>query len=183
MRRYLVTEAPTDVALLEVCLKPERAEHPLSFYAPESKSEAESVARSFLAVRHEPVVLVLNTNTNHPGSIEEQRDYFEGMLARGGPPEMWRVCLAIPEIESCFFDDLDFVERLFQTKLSEGDRVRAEFQPRAMLEKLFLTQNVPYTPEGIAQFLGDKDLSPIRESRLVREVREALDAVSAKPVG
>jgi hypothetical protein len=180
MHCYIIVAEPTGVALLKEILRPQVVERPLTIREGGVKSDAGRRARSLLVFRRDPVVVVTDTKTNDPASVEELRDYVEYGLSEAARRDRWKVCMAVPELEICFFDDPSFVEQLFQTKLSEGDKVRAEFRPKEVLARLFQQKQIPYTEAGIAQFLGSQDLSPVRQSRLIREILEGVDALTAK---
>jgi hypothetical protein len=179
MTSHIVTEGPRDVALLRELLAPEREKYRVDFFSAGAKSAADSLARSILLVRHEPVILVVDADSTDPSLVKEQQDYFTASLREVAPPDMWRVCLAIPEVEICFFDDIDFLQQLLGVQLTEEERARSKFQPKQVLESLFRKKNLPFSAAAMVVLLHDKDISPLRNSALITEIRKALEEVSA----
>jgi hypothetical protein len=174
MNRHLIAEGATDLAILQEVLRPELEANHLRLWAAGGKSAADSMARTVLAVRREPVVLLVDSDGR---PREEEERYYEASLGEAAPREMWRVCLADPSIEICFFDPPESVTGLFGVTLSDADGVLARFRPRQVLDRLLSQQGVPSTPEGIRAFLAGKDLSVLRESELIKRIRRALDEV------
>ena len=171
MQTHIVVECNTDAAILKMVLAPELAGNGMRIWSAGAKSAADSLARTLLSVREEPTILVVDSDSE---SDTEERQFFENSLHRVAAKEMWRLCLAVPTIESCFFDHPEFVEDLFAIKLSEADKVLARFRPKDVLEKLFQSKGMRYSPESISTLLKDKDLTLLRESNLLRDIRKAL---------
>ena len=176
MTIHLVTDRKIDSAILETVLGREIDRDGLQIHFTGTRSGAASKARTILVVRKEPVILVLECDDR---TLGEEQQWHEGQLNRGGPRELWRVLLVVPTLDVCFFDHPEFVEGLFEAKLSEVDKMLARFRPREVIEKLFLSKGMPYTPESIANFLGDKDLSLLRESYPFRDIRKAIQEIQA----
>src|SRR5207253_10722773 len=110
--------------------------------------------------------------------VEQQRHLLESAVGQVAPKDKWKLCLAVPEIESIFFSDAGFVQQLFQTEISESDSLKARAKPKEIVKKLFQERHVPYTPDGIDQFLRDKELTPLRNTALIRDIRESLESVT-----
>jgi hypothetical protein len=177
---YIIAEGSTDVVILQALLQPELSISPIEFFSTGAKSGVDSLARSILVVQREPVIAVMDTDTTDPNGIDEQRDFFTQSLGEVAPRDLWRVCLAVPEIEICFFHDIAATERLFQVTLPEEARMRARVQPKAVLTDLMKQLGRNYTPQHLQTLLDGQDLSAFRESPVIREVRQAVQAIAPK---
>jgi hypothetical protein len=176
---HIVTEGDLDVAILRAILKPELDNKQTRIWSAGARSAADSLARSILAVRNEPVILVVDTD-NQP--VREVENHFEHSLGAAGPREMWRVCLAVPTIEAVFFDNPATFVELFDDSISESDKVLARFQPKEVLEKVLAQLNFKYNPEGVTAFLAKKGVSPLRQSRLVEAILKSVTELATTAV-
>jgi hypothetical protein len=180
MKVHIVAEGAIDVALLKAVLRPEADKRSLHFIAAGGRSSAESYARTVTAVRQEPAVLVLDADAYAPAAVRERQDTVMSMLRQVALPRLWQVCLAVPEIETLLFADLAGIERFFQTKLTGETKVEARFQPREVLERLFRERGLAYTANTLPQLLRVLDLNLLRETPLVREVRDFLGSLPSE---
>lgn len=178
MKAFIVTEGPMYIVILKQVLEREIQQYSAGMFSAGSKSAVESLARTILAVRGEPVVVVVDSDSTKPNEVKEQRRLLENTIGEVGPEGMWKVCLAIPVIEEWFFEDPEAIKQLFQQELSHQEMEEARSRPKEIIEKLFRQQNIDYTAAGVEKLFQGKDVSLLRKSRLAQEIREALEAVT-----
>ncbi|MCI0456456.1 MAG: hypothetical protein L0Z62_05690 [Gemmataceae bacterium] len=170
MKVYVVVKGPTDQAILETILREETEQVPLTFAAGGTWSGADSLARSLLLMRDEPVALVLDANTTEESLVQEQRTFLQESLREVAPEARWQVCLFVPTIEVLFFLDPNLEGVLFNQKLSAGDRLEARFRPKAVLGRVLQEQKLSW--EELLHRLQKADVTALRETSPLTELRE-----------
>jgi hypothetical protein len=176
MRRLnLVTEGRRHAELLRAVL-PEisQAHDDVAFEIWEGQgwSDADSLARSILAVRREPVVLIVDANSTDEQSIEERRLDLADLLRQYGPREMWAVVLMVPEIEAIFFEDVALLRSLLGVQPKGRVLEKAKYNPREALEELL--KQVGMTYPAFLKTLQSADLSKLREAHQLRPIIDFL---------
>jgi hypothetical protein len=179
MKVYIVTEGKTDVAWLRWLLAPEVTEYKLGFYAGGGQSGAISMAGTILGVQLEPVVLVVDSDTTDPGRIADLEQVIRAILGRVAPESMWRLCLAVPVIESWILSEARLVKELFGVVLSSREKSRLQQNPKEAMAKLFQQAQTTYTPEAIQEVTENKDASHLREMPPVRTIRHYIEELAA----
>lgn len=174
MTYHIVTEGPGEVALIRELLKPEfdPEQQPIRIVSGGGWSGADSLARTILAVRNEPVVLIVDSDTNDPAQIQERRQFLEASLGQVGPRLLWRILLVVPEIEAILFQDKQTLEELVGKVVSDEQFLRGQYEPRKILKEL--TADPSRSKEFLAKRLPQTDLSALRKLPLVRELKEFL---------
>jgi hypothetical protein len=154
-RAYVVTASQSVGDLLKQIL-PESVAADVYFVNGESPYGAESMADTILAVKHVPVVLVMNANTNNESMIREQAEELGYLLRQSAAGVPFKLAIAVPEVESVFFQDRQFVEELTQQKFTDLEWQLIQRHPKELLDTL---------PGGSAAFVKAA-LSSLNENRL-----------------
>lgn len=135
-KAYLITEGTTDAEILKKLL-PEDVLKNTKIIAGSGRYSAQSLARSILAVKRLPVVLVLDADTADETSIGEQKDFLRESLAQASSGVPFEIFLAVPEMEVLFFERPAFIESVSQHSYSQTEWDMAKFSPRDFLRKSF----------------------------------------------
>lgn len=170
MACYVITEEPEGVALLTELLRPDfdLEQGEVSILAGGGESGADALARSILAVRHEPVALVVDADTVEPGRVRESRRFLEYSLGEFGGAG-FGVFLAEPSLDSLLFNDRAIIEALTGRRPTDEQMLRGHYEPRRILEELL--------PNGLrgarlAERLPEIDLSSLRTHPLIEDLRK-----------
>lgn len=172
---HVVCEGPADALLLRRLLEPEVPGDDSRVHIIEAGgwSLADSTARSILAVRHEPVALVVDADGTSPEVVEERRRFLEESLgAVSTSPNLFRVFLFVPEMEAIVFqgttpDQLKkHLKRGIPYPLPAEMKLEARYAPRRVLESIGIT------PGKLQQLLATMDLSSAKETTIARDLRK-----------
>jgi hypothetical protein len=152
-------------------------------------SSVYSTARTLLAVRGEPVALVLDAGSTEPDMVSRQRQGVEEVIGEAAMRAPFGLFLAIPALQSLLFTRPALLVRSFGEGADQGGRVLdiGRLSPREAYKRLD-----PDAPEGITfgkliDQLGVEDIAALREESPVRELIAFLAEVgssvaSASPV-
>ncbi|HEX6902394.1 MAG TPA: hypothetical protein VF789_21930 [Thermoanaerobaculia bacterium] len=178
MRVYVVTEDTVDTELLGALL-PEDLAAEVQIVPAGRLSEALAMARSILASRRVPVVLLANSHTTWPELIQETEVDLESLLqiASGGVP--CRVVLAVPELEAALFESRDILENILAIQIPPTTAVRAEANPRQALEELFLAQDRIKNMRQLLGAMTSAELNRLRDTQAVAGLNGFLHQVSS----
>ncbi|BBL74058.1 hypothetical protein [Methylomagnum ishizawai] len=176
MIAYVITEGPSDQALLKAVL-PEHLLREVRFVAAGGLSSMASLARSLLADRRVPVLIVADADTIDPESIQDRRQSIEEAVAYVAHSIPVKVVLAVPEIESVFFRDAALLSRWLGYSPSPELLAMAHYQPRQALLKLL----APAQKEIIhllSDPLHESEIETLRDIPFIREIIQFLSAIS-----
>lgn len=142
---YVVTEGKSDIELLKKVL-PKNITRFVVFVVGEGSSSALSLASTIIAVRRQPVALILDADTQDESAIEEKSGLLCALLRKAASGVPFKVLIAKPEIEAIFFQDKSLIERVVKRKLSDAEWQYARFAPyRFFADKISLRKYpVPY---------------------------------------
>jgi hypothetical protein len=157
MNLHVVTEGPFDAALLSTLLAPEavRSGVCLRFREAGGWSAADSLARSILAVRREPVVLVVDADGGEERA-SERKAFLQSSLGAVARPDMFEVVVMAPALEMIFFQDESVLEHIAGRPPTDVERVRAEYEPVRALESMGVKR------DRIPQSLRPEDVERLR---------------------
>ncbi|MBI2301936.1 MAG: hypothetical protein HYU66_23790 [Armatimonadetes bacterium] len=168
----VVVEGITDRLLLERLLEEELASGLIRrIVEAGGRSAAESLGRTVLAVRRQPVVVVMDADSTDQEAIAARRSYLESALAMVGPPPLWRVVLAVPVLEACLLDHPDVAADLLGHALSPSELELAEEAPTLLLSRAGVRK--PAIRDLVAR-LDDGQVRALRGTRLIAEVVAAV---------
>jgi hypothetical protein len=163
MRAYVVTEGPTDVALLEGALPEDLREH-VQVMSAGGRNSVSSMAASLLSYRGKPVAAVLDADAVSEDLNARRKAEVEAVmgLTGGGVPRV--VLLAVPTIEALLFE-AGVVEDALDVELSPVQRELATYDPKRVLTEL----GAPNGP-GLLQRLEPRHWARVRETGLLRRL-------------
>jgi hypothetical protein len=85
------------------------------------------------------------------------------------------VILAVPQMEIVFFHDRDILTQWFGDRLTPEILIRAEFQPRQMLEHLLAEGE--RSPAELIEGLSDRQVEALRQTTVIQEAMGFLRSV------
>jgi hypothetical protein len=165
MNAYVITEGAFDKQLLQALL-PQDVLKNTQIVAAGGISATKSLARSLVAERHAPIVIVMDADSTNPEIIQERRQGMEEVvkIVAGNTPV--KVVMAVPQIESIFFQDPDLLARLFGYPLSQEIMGYADYQSNPALKSLLAGSNRTKLFEAIT----DKDTEILRNTPVIQDV-------------
>lgn len=180
LKCHVVTEGESDRRLLELLLADELTSNLVQIWNSHGYNAALSTARSLAAVRAVPVALVLDADTINEEGVADRRNYLEEALGSAAASAPWSVFLAVPELEIIFYDAPGVVEATFGVTLNELQRELANVQPKRELEKLMLPRQITSVTQ-LLDLLSQEQMALLRETPLVREIREFVQSAISQP--
>jgi hypothetical protein len=138
---FVVTEGEADAEFLRWMLDDELKEGELEIRSARGKSSAESLARSLLASKREPLALIIDADSVDPGTIEELQEYYSYSLHQAGGSTPSCVVLMKPALEVVAFYDPDLLKLVSSRKLTDREDLEAQFKPKEVLSKSLATQS------------------------------------------
>lgn len=131
---HVIVEGETDRLFLEALLQDLVSEHPLSVEPAGGKDAARLVARRWLVLEGEPVVLVFDTDSSDVEAAEEAvaslRSYFE-IMAPGRPLHLAPMT---PSLEVLLADHPRHLEQRLGRSLSADELLAARLAPKGFLQ-------------------------------------------------
>lgn len=178
MRACVVTEGQADALFLEWLLGKRFNGTDFSVVAAAGKSSAQAHARTLLYAQQLPVALVIDADTNDPARIAEDRRYFVDSLEKVAGETPFCVALCVPAIEALLFTDVSLLERAAGRRLTQRERIEAEFAPKRVLEQVFADQEQP-----LIEFVKrskSADPTSLRRQGVAAQLAEFLESISVK---
>jgi hypothetical protein len=177
MRCYIVVEDKQDAALIRALLKSDfdLTTDGIKIVEGNGYSGAESLTRTLLITRQQPVILVVNADSNDP---RERQQFLESSIGQYADRRLWKVLVAVPALESILFTDRSVVESLVETEASDLALIQGQYEPKKALERLSpgITSE-PRFSERIAQV----DLTPLSSHEFVRNLKASLAQFMTPP--
>ncbi len=174
---YLITESQLDEEMLKKLL-PENAAKDIKFVAGAGEYSAQSLARSILAVRHEPVALALNARTTDPSLIQEHRDFLREALGQAAAGAPFGIFLAEPELEILFLETPDRLGKLFSRDFSSLELELAKSSPRKFLHLISGEQDRKRLMKKLLRNLDEQSLNAMRKHPLLANLTRFLSFTS-----
>ena len=174
MKCHVVVEGEQDARLIEQLVRPSYGPEQVRIVVAGGASAVTSIARTILATRREPVVVMVDADAVSKRGIGERRAGIEEALGQFGAPGLFRVLLFVPEMEAVFFHDRRLVDELTGGRpLTAEERVRAEYEPRKVLSRLLREQGRDPS-EWIRDAAARVNLAAARELPEVKELEHSL---------
>jgi hypothetical protein len=174
MTCHVVVEGELDRRLIERLLRPAYDPKQVRVIAAGGASRVTSVARTILATRREPVVVMVDADAVNERGVVEKRALIEESLGQFAPPTLFRVLLFVPEMEAVLFKDQALVMELTAGRpLAAEEAVRARYEPKDVLSRVFREQGRD-PPGGIRDAVERLDLAAARELPVVKQLEEFL---------
>jgi hypothetical protein len=160
MTAYIVTEGLVEQAMMKRLMRDHPVLHRRDIRVCDSGGGATSVARTILAVDHEPVAVILDTKTINPKAIAEERGYVEWHLGTAGLREEWEHIMVTPEVTLLLFQDQGALRALLPAPLSFEQRIVARYEPKRILSEIYAQAGKPF-PQALIRRLSRTNLSPL----------------------
>lgn len=135
MTFYIVTEGSADATLLKKVLSTVELP-PIHITSAGVRSSALSFARSILARRQSPVVVVLDSDSLDPDRTKEQERMYGDLLRTASHKVPFRVFLADPSLERVLFDDSATLSEVLGVLITDRKVQEAQFRPQEVLDEL-----------------------------------------------
>lgn len=135
MKTYVVVEQAADAATIAAAM-PAQVRDQVQIVVGGDRSSATSLARSLLATRNRPVLLVLNSDTTNDAAVAEQNGMWRSLLADVALTAPHDLVLAVPELESVYFQDPQALAGALHVPIEAADVANAAQAPRKTLAEL-----------------------------------------------
>ncbi len=173
-KAYVITNGQSALGILNRLL-PDNIVNETEFAFGAFRSSACSLARSVLAVKQRPVVLVVDTDTTDESAIQEQSLLLEELLDYVSPGIRFDVLLAVPKTEMLFLQDQTFVERLANRKFSDTEWEAGRLNPKEFLSDVLGGED--QIAEKILGNLDEQTIHSMQKHPLVNNLHKFLSSV------
>jgi hypothetical protein len=131
-KAYVIVEGAADAEILKKLL-PQNILDEIGLIVGKGRYNIQSLARSILAVNRIPVAVVVDASTDDETLVQEQHDLLREMLGQASPNIPFEVFLAVPQIESLFFETLGLMQGFAHQHYSPIEWEFARLHPRRFL--------------------------------------------------
>jgi hypothetical protein len=175
MTAYIVCEGERDAQLLKRVL-PEELISNVEVVAAGGLSAVKSLARSLIVRRQSPVAIVADADAMTPEQVEERLKDTEEIVGNIAANTLFRVILAVPALETIFFQDIPLLSRLMGYAPSQDLLSLAVYQPWQALKQL-ISQSTKYQSQTqLVEQLTNEDLEILRKAPVIQEVIQFLQS-------
>lgn len=176
MTAYIVCEGERDAQLLKRVL-PEELLYNVEIIAAGGLSAVKSLARSLVVRRQSPVAIVVDADAITPEQVEERLKDTEEIVGSVAANTLVKVILAVPALETVFFQDISLLSRLLEHAPSQDMLSLAVSQPWQALTQL-ISQSKKYQSQSqLIEQLTNEDLEILRKTPVIQEVIQFLQSV------
>jgi len=88
----------------------------------------------------------------------------------GVPRSLWKLFIAVPELQSLLFADRAILESLVGGPVTEAQLIRGHYEPKVILAALLKERGI--SDEEFDRRLAQADLTPLRQLSPIRELVE-----------
>ncbi len=171
---YLITEDKPDVEIIKKLL-PKSIVRSIEVVAVGAGSDhVVGWANTLLMTKQLPVAAVIKTHTLNETMIQERIDLLRYLVVR--PADIrFEIFPAVPEIETVFFQDRRFIERLANRSFTEMEWKFAKLHPKEALTYL-LGNSVPLNKK-ILDKLTDENIRVLQTHPLIVKLSDFLSSV------
>jgi len=172
---YLITEDKPDVEIFKKLL-PKSIVRSIEVVAVGAGSDhVVGWANTLLMTKRLPVVAVIKTHTLNDTMIQERIDLLRYLIVR--PADIrFEIFPAIPEIETVFFQDRRFIERLAKKSFTDMEWKFVRLQPQEALTYL-LGNSIPLHKK-ILERLTDENIRVLQTHPLIVKLSDFLFSVT-----
>jgi len=176
MKAYIVCEDDLDSQLLQRLL-PEELLNTVGIVAAGSLSSVKSMARSLVVRRRVPVAIVVDAETVNSDQVEERRREIKEIVEGVAANMPVGVILAVPAIESLFFQNISLISRLFGCVPAQERLGMAVYEPGKALQQLIAESKQYQNQSNLIEQLTPEDLEILRKTPVVQEIFQFLQSV------
>jgi hypothetical protein len=169
---YVATHGARNVVLLQRLLAPEmqQANGDIRLVPTSEHNGVTSRGASIATVNRRPVAMCYDALSVDPGQIAEDRLTIEEDLMYGVPRSLWKLFIAVPELQSLLFADRAILEALVGGPVAEAQLIRGHYEPKVVLAGLLKERGI--SDEEFDRRLAQADLTPLRQLAPIRELVE-----------
>lgn len=137
MKPYqVVTQTASDVLLLQAILDIRPDDPKIAFVAAGGWSSADTYSRTRLMLDEANVAIVVGADTFNSDEAEGRREFLHRSLGDVTLHKKYCVAVIAPDIEALLFRERSLLEQLVGREVSELELVRAEYEPKRVLQSL-----------------------------------------------
>jgi hypothetical protein len=167
MALHVLVESNTSAALLAKTLSREAEAGLVEVRASGTPSSLYAAARTLLAVRNEPVALVLDADSTDPEAARRRLQDAEEVIGATADAAPLRILVAVPALEALLFRRPAALERAFPK--AGGDLAElGKVSPRDALARLDPTWGGAHAAFELIKILNDDDIKALREEEPLR---------------
>jgi hypothetical protein len=170
---HVLTESESEAALLARILEAEHRAGAVESRRAAPPSSLYSAARTLLAVRNEPVAVLLDAGSTAPEAADRRRLAAEEVIGEAAGAAPSRILVAVPALEALLFRRPDALARAYGT-ISPGLLELGRVSPRDALEKLDPSGSASRASCDIIRALDDHDIAALRAESPIRDLLEFL---------
>jgi len=174
-RAYLITEAQSDVEILKTLLPRSIVRSVKLVVVGDDSYSIISSTSTLLIARRVSVAAVINAHTLNAMKIRERVAFLRSMIHQASTDVRYEIFPAIPEIESVFFQDRRFIEKLAKKTFTEMEWNFAKLNPKEALTYL-LGNSAPLNSK-ILHRLTDETVRVLQQHPLIARLSEFLSSV------
>jgi predicted ATP-dependent endonuclease of OLD family len=176
MKAYIVCEGALDQQLLQRIL-PGEFLSTVGIVAAGSLSSVKSMARSLVVRRQIPVAIVVDADTVNADQVEERRREIKEIVESVAVNTPVEVILAVPAIETIFFQDPLLLSHLLGNTPSQEILSLAVYQPKQALTQLISQSNQCQSESQLVEQLTFEDLEILRKTPVFQEMSQFLQSL------
>jgi hypothetical protein len=175
MKTHVLVESNRSALLLAKLLRAEQEAGLIGIRADRPSSSLYSGARTLLAVRGEPVVLVVDADSTDPEVVARRQVTVEEVVGEVTSSASLRVLVAVPALEALLFLRPDPVIRAFGEAASDEHMLElGRLIPREALKRLDPGGHEATASLNLVNALDDEDIAELRSRPPIRELLEFL---------
>jgi hypothetical protein len=175
MKTHLLVESNQSAILLAKLLNPEQIAGLIEIRAAAPSSSLYSAARTFLAVRAEPVVLLLDADSTDPDAVTRRRLTAEEVVGDVAASAPFRVLVAVPSLEALLFLHRDPVVRAFGAAAADQHILEmGRLNPHEALKRLGPAGQPGTTSLNLVRALNDEDIEELRSTTPILDILDFL---------
>ncbi len=176
MKAYIVCEDELDSQLLQRVL-PKELIHSVGIVAGGSLSSVKSMARSLVVRRRTPIAILVDAETVNAAQVEERRREIKEIVEGVAANTPVGVILAVPAVESVFFQDIALIPRLFGYVPPQEVLNMAIYEPGKALTQL-ITESKKYQNQAdLIEQLTPEEIELLCKTPLMREMLQFLQSL------
>jgi len=175
MRTHVLVESNQSAFMLARLLNAEQEAGFIEIRAAGPSSSLYSAARTLLAVRGEPVALLLDADSTYPEAVARRRLTAEEVVGDVASSAPLRVLVAVPALEALLFLRSDPVARSFGEAASDEHMLElGRLNPREALKRLDPGGDWSNASLNLVCSLNDEDIAELRSTPPIHELLEFL---------
>jgi hypothetical protein len=175
MRTHVLVESNQSAIVLAKLLSAEQEAGLIEISASAPSSSLYSTARTLLAVRGEPVALLLDADSTNPEAVARRQFTAEEVVGDVASSAPFRVLVAVPALEALLFLRPDPVARAYGAAASDERMLElGRMNPREALKRLDPAGHGWTASLNLVRSLDDGDIAELRSSPPIHELLEFL---------